>query len=127
MSRHPGLGPEQSGSNAFFSDANLDLRAEPAGYADFAPLPGEAIGDALAGSPALQAVQRHGGPLQPLQLAEIEVDDGGRSADQSDWLEQPEQSYVAPYPIPPAPVVDSRIDALESKFDQILRLLGGSN
>lgn len=126
MSRHPGLGPEQSGSNAFFSDANLDLRAEPAGYADFAPLPGEAISDALAGSPSLQAVQRHGGPLQPLQLADIEVDDGGRSADQSDWLEQPDP-VAAPAYYPPAPVADSRIDALESKFDQILRLLGGSN
>ena len=119
--RHPGLPPEASGSNDFFSDANLNLRAQPAGYADFAPLPGEVVGDAIAASPALQQAQRHGVPLQPLQLAEIEVDDGGRSADQaSGWLDTPAQPHSAP-------VESSRLDALESKFDQILRLLGDKN
>lgn len=124
MTRHPGLPPEASGSNEFFSDENLMKRAQPAGYADFAPLPGEALTDAMAASPALQSAQRSGMALTPLQLADIEVDDGGRSADQAAWHESPAAN---PHPAPTAPAVDdSGLDRLADLLtERILKRLGG--
>jgi hypothetical protein len=126
MSRHPGMPVDRSGSNEFFSDANLNLRAQPAGYEDFAPLPGESMTDAMAASPALQSIARHGGALTPLQLAEVEVDDGGVSADRADWTEP--AAYPMPHAPAAAPVDDSSLDRLA---DLILarvekKLLGGS-
>lgn len=122
MTRHPGLPPEASGSNEFFSDENLLKRAQPAGYADFAPLPGEAIADAMNASPSLQAAARHGAPLTPLQLADIEVDEGGRSADAAAWHEAP-----AADPYPAAPSVDaSSLDRLADLLvERITKRLGG--
>lgn len=113
MNRYPGLGPEHAMSDAFWSDANLDLRAKPVSYSDIAPGPNELMSDAVGGSGILQGMQSSGAPLVPLQLAELEVDGGGRSADstvshpfmsnQSAPLPQPYPPAFTPNPPPPAP------------------------
>ena len=113
MSRHPGLPPEASGSNEFYSDANLMKRAQPASYADFGLLPGETQSDALASSPALQMYQRHGGQLAPIPLADIEVDDGSRSADYAPTM-------LDHTPSTPSPAVGG-VD--ESSLDRLADLL----
>src|SRR4051812_13340332 len=99
MNRHPGLGVDRSGSNAFWSDENLNKRASAASAADFAPGPNE---DA-AGIIGL------GGSLQRLVLAEVEVDDGSVSADlASDFVPYHALPPSAPafYPAPPIPAAE---------------------
>lgn len=131
MKRHRGLGVEHSGSNEFFSDANLEARETAAGYADYAPLPNEKMSDALSGSPTLAAMNAAGIALTPLPLADIEVDDGARGSDfTASDLDEP---LPAPAPMmpsyyqppPPPPVSDARIDRLESAMERIEKLLLG--
>jgi hypothetical protein len=123
VTHHPGLGAEHSGSNAFYSDENLLKRAKPAGYADFAPLPGEAINDAINASPSLRAVAHQGVRVSPLQLADIEVDDGGRSADRAAWHETPTAN---PEPAAAAGADDSGLDRLADLLvERIMKRLGG--
>lgn len=116
------MGVEQSGSNEFYSDENLMKRAVPADYTDFARLPGESLNDAVAGSPALANYIAQGGVDVPLQLAEIEVDEGGRSADYShDAFDEPAYTTTAPQ----HSADTARIDGLEAKLDKLLNILGG--
>jgi hypothetical protein len=125
VNHRPGLDPERySGTNDFYTDANLNQRARPASYADFAPLPGEAtsalLGSGEMGSPALQAHVAAGGALTPLSLAEIEVDEGGRSAD----LAQPAPPQFTTAPAPAA-VDNDRLTRLEQNLERLTNLLLG--
>lgn len=129
MSHHPGMPVEQSGSDEFYSDANLMKRAQPASYNDFAPLPGENMNVALSeaaegGSPALRSYAASGGALTPLPLAEVEVDEGGRSADSAINVFR---DSGPPTPHAPAAPDDSSLDRLaDLLLARIEKKLGGA-
>jgi hypothetical protein len=129
VTHHPGMPPEYSGSDEFYSDANLEKRARPASYADYAPLPGEAVntllGDGEGASPALKAHAAAGGQLTPLTLAEIEVDEGGRSADMAGAWDQPTPARSPLAPSYQPPVDNSRLDRLEANLERLTNLLLG--
>lgn len=109
-------------SDAFWSDANLNQRAKPATAFDLAPGPNEDVTKIMAGSPALQAA--------PLRLADIEFDEGGRSADgeDADYLyESPDLNAPAGYYAPPAApsADDDRLSRLEANLERLTNLLLG--
>lgn len=124
MRQYPGMPASQSGSNAFYSDANLDLRAVPAGYSDFGLLPGEVVGDAVAASGALQSHAASGGALTPIPLADIEVDDRGHSADLAeDYLSGPSYAPSMVAALPPYAQSSGAGSVDESSLDRLADLI----
>jgi hypothetical protein len=112
--RHPGIPAERSGSNAFWSDENLNKRATPASANDFAPGPNEDVSGILGAAAG----------LTPLYLPDIEVDEGGRIDDGGDYLQATPPPPPA-YTPPPAPADDDRLARLENNLERLTNLLLG--
>lgn len=130
MSWHPGLGPEHSAHDAFWSDENLNQRAKVASYADIAPIHGT---DGVNQSAMLLQMQQAGVPISQLGgLAEVEIDQGGYRDDRSsDLLTNPVQQPAAPSfgSAPQSAALAVSGDMLDTLADQLLervmKRLGG--
>lgn len=121
MYEKPGLPPSMSHTRDFWSDDNLNRRAKPASYADYAPGPNESEEDALKMSAALRQHVSRGGAAVPLQLAEVEHYDGSISADPSTPppMVQPPPTYSTQQQ-PAADPIDRIVDAVMERLNKRL-------